>query len=113
MDIHIETVRGVAVVTLSGQIDSNTAAAFQDEVLPLARPGQKILLDMSGVTYMSSAGLRVLLLLYRQISESQGQVVLAGLRDEIKDIMSMTGFLDFFTMFEDRGDALQYFDQYG
>jgi anti-sigma B factor antagonist len=112
MDIHVETVREIAVVTLSGQLNSNTSADFQDGVAPLAKPGQKILLDMSGVPYMSSAGLRVLLLLYRQISADQGQIVLAGVRDEIKDIMSMTGFLDFFTIFDDRAIALTYFDQY-
>jgi anti-sigma B factor antagonist len=46
---------------------------------------------------MSSAGLRVLLAVYRQMTAQNGQVVLVGLVEEIKDTMSVTGFLDFFT----------------
>ena len=50
---------------------------------------------MSGVEYMSSAGLRMLLSMYRQISRQNGGIVLVGLAEEIKDTMSVTGFLNF------------------
>ena len=53
---------------------------------------------MSGVEYMSSAGLRMLLSMYRQISRQNGSIVLVGLGEEIKDTMSVTGFLNFFTI---------------
>jgi anti-sigma B factor antagonist len=107
MDIFIHNIDKVAVVEASGHLDSNTASEFEAKVLPLAHDGQRILLDMSGVDYMSSAGLRVLLLIYRQITDSAGHIVLTGLQDEIKDTMAITGFLDFFTTIEDRTAALQ------
>jgi anti-sigma B factor antagonist len=56
-----------------------------------------MLLDMSQVLYMSSAGLRMLLSVYRQVTGKAGQVVLIGLAENLEDTMSMTGFLDFFT----------------
>ena len=97
MEITVKPVGQVMVIEISGEIDSNTAPQAQERVLPLAQPGAKILLDMSGVEYMSSAGLRMLLSMYRQISRQNGGLVLVGLAEEIKDTMSITGFLTFFT----------------
>ncbi|MDY6784610.1 MAG: anti-sigma factor antagonist [Cyanobacteriota bacterium] len=100
MEIQIETVQSVAVAQLSGDIDANTASVVQQEVLPLVKPGSKILLDMTGVQYMSSAGLRMLLSLYRRVSASSGKLVLVGLAPETRKTMSLTGFLDFFPTYD-------------
>ncbi|HSN65865.1 MAG TPA: STAS domain-containing protein [Fusibacter sp.] len=91
------TVDQVSIVELVGEIDGNTAPTVQSHVLPLAKPGSRILLDLTQVAYMSSAGLRMLLSVHRQIASQNGQVILVGLSDEIRDTMSITGFLDFFT----------------
>ncbi len=96
MNISTSTVSGVSVVTVQGTIDSSTAPAAQEQILPLVQPGCRLLLDMSRVDYMSSAGLRMMLLLYRRVAGGAGRVVLAGLSEDIKDTMSLTGFLDFF-----------------
>jgi anti-sigma B factor antagonist len=97
MEINVNPVGQVMVIEISGEIDSNTAPQAQERVLPLVQPGAKILLDMSSVEYMSSAGLRMLLSMYRQITRQNGGLVLVGLAEEIKDTMSVTGFLNFFT----------------
>ena len=55
---------------------------------------------MSQVHYMSSAGLRMLLVVYRTVSGQGGKVVLTGLSQDLEDTMSLTGFLDFFDHFE-------------
>ena len=100
MDIHIKTVEQVTVIEIAGDIDGKTAPEVQQQVLSLVKPGGRILLDMSQVGYMSSAGLRMLLATYRQVSSSDGHIVLVGLSEEIQDTMSMTGFLRFFTTAE-------------
>ncbi len=97
MEIDIVTVDGVPVVGLRGDLDGNTVPAAQAKILPLIQEGSSFVLDMSQVPYMSSAGLRMMLLIFRQVSGHGGKVVLACLSDEIKDTMSLTGFLDFFT----------------
>jgi len=107
MEINVKSIGQVTVVEMSGEIDSNTAPQAQEQVLPLAQPGSKILLDMSGVEYMSSAGLRILLSMYRQISRGDGGIVLVGLGEEIKDTMSVTGFLNFFTTCDTVDEGLQ------
>src|SRR5438874_11395779 len=107
MEINVKSIGQVTVVEIAGDIDSNTAPQAQERVLPLVQPGSKILLDMSGVEYMSSAGLRILLSMYRQISRGDGGIVLVGLGEEIKDTMSVTGFLNFFTTCDTVDEGLQ------
>jgi anti-sigma B factor antagonist len=97
MEVNIKTVDSASVVQLIGDIDGSSAPAAQAKILPLAAPGSHILLDMSKVPYMSSAGLRMLLSTYRQITSRNGRIVLVGLSEEIQDTMSVTGFLKFFT----------------
>ena len=96
--MNTKTVKEVAVVELTGEIDASTAPKIQAQVLPLTQSNNKIILDLSGVSYMSSAGLRVLLSLYRQTTAKNGNLVLVGLSEDIEDTMSVTGFLNFFTV---------------
>ena len=70
---------GVHIAVLGGDIDGRSAPQIQETLLPLVSENCKILLDMSHVTYMSSAGLRILLLLYRQIADNAGRVVMRDL----------------------------------
>ena len=98
MDVKVSTVGQVRLVTLSGELDASTSPVAQQQILPLAIDGARILLDMDGVTFMSSAGLRLLLSTYRQVAARNGRVALAKLSDDLKDTMSVTGFLSFFTI---------------
>lgn len=97
MEINIKNLEDIKVVELLGDVDASTAPEVQEKILPLAQPKSKILLDMSQVLYMSSAGLRILLSLYRQTAAHDGKLVLVGLSEDLQDTMSVTGFLDFFT----------------
>lgn len=102
MDININQLDDITIVELEGSFDSNAAYETQDQILSAVGTNNKMLLDMSKVTYMSSAGLRILLLIYRRISSNIGHVVITGLSEELRDIMSITGFLDFFTTYDNR-----------
>ncbi len=97
MNIEVKDLDGATLVALNGDVDGSSAPQAQARILPLIGPGCRILLDMSGVSYMSSAGLRMLLSTYRQLAAKDGRMVLAGLSDDIADTMSVTGFLKFFT----------------
>lgn len=104
--VPIHQVGDVTVAALVGELNGRSAPLVQDKLLPLVAPGCKILLDMRDISYMSSAGLRILLLLYRQIAAQQGHVVLSGLPDAIRDTMAITGFLDFFEDYDTRQAAM-------
>lgn len=98
MQINISSDDNTVVAVISGEIDGKTAPQAQSELLPAIGESGKIVLDMGGVTYLSSAGLRMLLLLYRSAAAKGGKVALVGLSEEITDVMAMTGFLKFFTV---------------
>lgn len=113
MEIELEEVDGTTIATLFGELDGRTAPAVQDKLLSLLQPQGKLLLDMSGVTYISSAGLRSLLMLYRQMTNQEGQVALIGLVENIKDIMTVTGFLEFFDTYETTAEGIAAFEKNG
>lgn len=98
MEINIKTLEQVTIVELTGDIDSKSAPDAQAQILPLIQPSCKVVLDMSRLEYMSSAGLRMMLSMHRQATGNKGQLVLVGLSEEISDTMSATGFLNFFTI---------------
>ena len=100
-------IRGeVAVVVLSGILDSRTALSVQDGLDEVLAHHTLVLLDLSQMTYLSSAGLRVLLLLYRGAERTGVRVVLAGVAPDVYEVMTATGFADFFTMVDTVDDGL-------
>lgn len=106
LTIDINNEQDVTVVTLRGAIDGNTAPEAQARILPLMESQPSVVLDMGEVEYMSSAGLRTLLLLYRQAAAQDGKVAIAGLQESIKDTMAVTGFLNFFLVHDDVATAV-------
>lgn len=99
MDIKInKNSDGITVVEMEGDIDASTATQVQASVLGAAEEKSKILMNMTNVPYMSSAGLRMLLSVYRQVTGKEGKLVIVGLSEEIQETMDVTGFLDFFTV---------------
>lgn len=98
MEININSIDNLQIVTLEGDIDSSVASEVTETIVGLIKENVKIILDMTEVSYMSSAGLRTLLSIHRQASNKNVSLILVGLSEEIKDTMSVTGFLNFFTV---------------
>jgi len=98
MEITTQEQSEVAVVSITGEMDSKTAPDAQERLLPFVETHSHLVVDLSGLTFMSSAGLRMMLLLYRQVTAKNGKVALVGLSDQIKDTMLATGFLGFFVV---------------
>ena len=107
MEIAARIVEKVAVLEVSGFIDGKTAPVFQDRVLQTMDEVDTVLMDLSLVDFMSSAGLRAMLITYRQSQQTGNVVALAGMSDEIRDNMEATGFIDFFTIFDTVAAALE------
>jgi anti-sigma B factor antagonist len=110
MNINIEAFDGISVAHLSGDLDGRAAPLFEERLLPLARPESRLVLDMRGLDFLSSAGLRLLLILKRQTAALGGQVALSGMPEMIADTMSNTGFLEFFDAYDDLPAAIQALD---
>jgi anti-sigma B factor antagonist len=100
MEINIKPMDPATVVEIVGDIDGKTAPQAQEQILPLLQSGARVLLNMSQVGYMSSAGLRIMLSTHRQATANKAQVALVGLSEDIQETMSATGFLSFFTLYD-------------
>jgi len=87
------------VYKLGKSLDSSNSSQEQEKILAVFANGNSVILDMTDCTYVSSAGLRVMLYSYK-VAASKGQkVYLVGVNDEVRDVMSMTGFEKFFDYF--------------
>ena len=96
MEIKIRTQDVVTIVSISGKIDSNTAPKAEGEIMPLITSDSRLILEMNECSYLSSAGLRILLMIAKTVSRVGGRAVLSGLLDEVHEVMEMTGFGDMF-----------------
>ncbi len=106
MEVLVKSVDGATVVELAGDIDGSTAPVAQARILEQLVAGVGVILDMTGVAYMSSAGLRMLLSAHRSATAKGGSVHLVGLSEDLQDTMAATGFLEFFTTYPSVAAAL-------
>lgn len=107
MDLKISTKENIVTISIQGSIDSNTAGNLQSQIMDKVAVTNNVLLDLTRVDFVSSAGLRVLLMIYRQIKSKNGKVILVGVSEEIYDVMSMTGFVNFFEITDTVENALK------
>jgi anti-sigma B factor antagonist len=94
--VRIETAtRGdVTVVVLEGALDGGTVPTVQESLDRLVPNWDSVLLDLTRMSYLSSEGLRLLLLLYRHARLRDGRLALAGMSDDVRTVLQATGFLD-------------------
>jgi anti-sigma B factor antagonist len=105
--LSLELRDDVLTATVAGNIDGQSAPGLQNQLLDALTSATSAVLDVSQVAYMSSAGFRMLLLVYRSLAIKGGRLALVGLSDEIRDTMSMTGFLDFFVLSQSLEEAIE------
>jgi anti-anti-sigma factor len=112
MELHSQDIANVRLIHVEGRVDHMTTQPFHDLLLPkltdCTGETRKVLLDLSGVHYMSSAGLRVLLLASRQCQQQQGEFVLAALPSFLQDVFRVTHFNDLFKVFATVPAALEH-----
>lgn len=107
MEIKTTLKNEVTIIEMSGNLDANSSTQAQDEIMPFLKQGCRIVLNMSKCPYVSSAGLRLLLTIAKRLKAIEGRWCLAGLSDEIKDVMEMTGFSSFFETYKTINEAIE------
>lgn len=106
LEIIGETIDGVAVMKPLGRVDSNTARELEAALLPLFDGAAPVLVDFEGLTYISSAGLRVLLLAARRSKASGVALALAGMSKPVEEVFAISGFAKLFRILPGRAEAL-------
>lgn len=107
MEISVKRESGVVVGSLAGRLDAVTAPEFDKWFAERLQAGEnRLALDMSGLEYISSAGLRSLLAAAKQIKASGGAIVLCGLSGTVEEVFKMSGFLSIFSVKESPAEAV-------
>jgi len=98
---------GVTVLHLSGRVDTSAVPAFDQAIKDvLAGGARRLLLDLRGVVYISSGGLRILLGTAKKLAGEDGRFGLYGLQTEVYKIFKLAGFTSIFSLFASEEDAL-------
>ena len=109
MNISVSEVESVTVVSFEGYLDTNTAPDAQARLDELVAEGKtSILVDFSDLDYISSAGLRVLLVTAKRLG-SGGSLRLCSLNETVREVFDMSGFSTIFSVLGDREEALASF----
>ncbi len=84
-------------LAVSGRLDTTTAPALEAELKQSIGGVKELIFDFSGVEYISSAGLRVLLAA-QKVMNRQGSMKLTGVSAEVMEVFEITGFSDILTI---------------
>jgi anti-sigma B factor antagonist len=99
---------GAAVLTLAGEVDVSNVAEVREAALKLLEDGiKRLVFDLSGVTYMDSSGLGMLVGLLKRVRESKGEVAIAGATARVSRLFDITGLKQIFSLYEDASAALK------
>jgi anti-anti-sigma factor len=99
--MHIQQDRsgGVLVVAPVGRVDSTTSDALEQALRAALDAGdRRVVVDFGGVEYISSVGLRVLLVAAKRLRGTQGVLVLCALGDAVRQVFDLAGFLPLFVI---------------
>ena len=107
MQIFTRKEKDDLVVEIKGRIDAVNSSKLEEECQGRIDQGEKaLILDLGGVEYISSAGLRTILILARKLNALEGEIRFCGLRGMVKEVFSISGFNSIFPVFSSITEAL-------
>lgn len=95
--MRIETVKEETriILKVEGRIDTNTSKEFQSELLLALQKQNEVIADLKEVDYVSSAGLRAMLIAYKTAESKKGSFILRNLQNGVREVLDMSGFSRF------------------
>lgn len=98
MEVNKEFEGSTLVVHVKGEIDTITAPTLEKEVTQDIAKAETLIMDFEEVKYVSSAGLRVLLTLYKKQNDKNRVLEIKHVNEEVMTVLEMTGFTSFLTI---------------
>ncbi len=98
MRINKAQKNGNLILAMEGRLDTTTAPQLQEALIPAFDDCKEITLDFAELVYVSSAGLRVLLMGQKQAKKTGSAMTLQNVSDEVMEVLEMTGFADMLTI---------------
>ncbi len=107
MNIQQTDHAGVIVIAPSGRIDTTTSGAVEEAVRRTVDAGaHRLIIDFSDVEYISSAGLRVFLVLAKRMRDLHGRLILCGMPEPVAQVFRLAGFMALFQVEPSREAAV-------
>lgn len=106
MDLNEEARDGALILHASGRLDTNTAPILEAALPARVETNPVVILNLSDVPYVSSAGLRVLLKGAKAGKASGNQLILSGLAESVQEVFDISGFTSIFVITTTVDDAL-------
>lgn len=101
MEILKRKEKDVLVISLKGRLDAVTTPLLEKDLTELIAGGERFLvLDLGDLAYISSAGLRTLLVVTKRLREKQGRLLLASLKSVVREVFEISGFSSIIPIFE-------------
>ena len=107
MNIQQQVIDGITVIGPAGRIDTTTSSPLEESIRKLVDGGaRELLVDFAAVDYISSAGLRVFLVLAKRMRDLKGRLVLCGMPEPVRQVFQLAGFMPLFIVEPSRDAAL-------
>ena len=110
MTLHFEVEGGVGVLSPAGRIDTRTSAQFEREVMAKTvgpEAVSRVVMDFSGLNYINSTGMRVLLILAKRLNASGGKLILCEMQEHILEVFKISGFNQILKITKTRSEAIK------
>ena len=106
MEVTLSQKNHFDVLTLSGRLDAMTAPTFEAKARQLLDAGaQAIIVDLADCVFVSSAGLRAILTLAKELRTVSGDIRFAGLQPAVQEVFAISGFTSLFKLYPTVADA--------
>ena len=99
LTIEVLIQNNIAAVTLTGRLDASWAGHLDENLDKLIRAGTyDVHLNTLGITYISSAGIRILVKQYKNLHAVNGSLVITDFSDQVREVLDMVGMVDMFSL---------------
>lgn len=107
MEIIEERRENILILRVIGRLDSSTSKMMEERLLPIIDSGEgRLVIELSQLDYISSAGLRVFLLAAKRMGNAKGRMILCSLQDAVKQVFDIAGFSSFLTLASSTEEAI-------
>lgn len=110
MEVGLNKIENVTILSIKGRADVSNAPKLESACKKILEQNEKnIIIDGTQLDFISSAGLRVLLKLAKEIKKSAGRLAVAHVNDLVRNIFEISGFVELFPIFDNVVKALSHF----
>lgn len=106
MEITEGRAGNAVTLKIAGRVDSSVSKQLEQKAVEIMSRESAVVVDLSGMSYVSSAGLRSFIILAKNARANNKVIALAGMREEISEVFEISGLLSLFTIYETVDQAI-------